>query len=152
VDPVTLSLAGSVISVLMPYAAKGAEEFAKTAGKDAYEKAKSLLGILKIRWSGDKEATDTLTHFEEKPERYQTALKDILDEKLDQDKELAEELRNQLNRMGPELNIIQQMEQGRKVTGLEAEEMTEGRAKVRQDIQRGEDITGARIHRIGAPQ
>ena len=140
------------MSVLMPYAAKGAEEFAKSAGADAYQKVTRLLGILKIRWSGDKEATDTLAHFEEKPERYQAALKDILEEKLAQDKELAEELRNQLNGMGPELNIIQQMEEGWKVTGLEAEEMTEGRAKVRQDIQRGEDIMGARIRRIGAPQ
>jgi hypothetical protein len=33
--------------------------------------------------------------------------------------------------------------------GLEAEEMTGGRATVDQDIGTGEDVTGARIRRIG---
>jgi hypothetical protein len=41
------------------------------------------------------------------------------------------------------------MEEGRQVTGIEAEEMSGGRATVSQDIGRGEDVTGARIRRIG---
>jgi len=149
VDPTTAGLTASVMTVLMPYAAKGAEEFAKSVGKDAYEKIKSLLGILKIRWAGDKEARDILAHFEEKPQRYQIALEDILMEKLAQDKELAKDLVNQLNSMGPELEIIQKMEEGRRVTGLEAEEMNRGRVSVYQDIERGEDISGGRFGRIG---
>jgi hypothetical protein len=51
--------------------------------------------------------------------------------------------------MGPSLEVVQKMEEGRKVTGLEAEEMSGGRAAVRQDIGTGEDVTGARIRRIG---
>src|SRR5215213_11778022 len=150
-DPATLSLAASVMTVLMPYVTMGAQAFVRSAGSDAYEKVKSMFGTLKARWSGDEEATETLARFEEKPERYRTVLEDILKEKLSQDMKLAEELATLLNEMGPSLEVIQQMEEGRRVTGLEAEEMTEGKARVWQDIQRGEDVTGARIRRIGRP-
>src|SRR5829696_3498792 len=151
-DPITVTLAANVMTVLMPYAAMGAQEFVKSAGKDAYEKAKSLMATLKARWAGNDEAIDTVARFEEKPERYQPVLKDILEEKLSQDQELAAELATILHEMGPTLEIIQQMEEGRRVTGLEAEQMSGGRATVRQDIQKGEDVTGARITRIGPNQ
>ena len=151
-DPVIGNLAASVITVLTPYVAMGAGEFAKEAGKSGYEKAKALLSTLKARWVGDKEAAETLARFEEKPGRYQPALEDLLKEKLAQDQGLAAELATLLDEMGPSLEVIQQMEEGRKVTGLEADEMSGGRARVRQDIGRGEDVTGARIHRIGPLQ
>ena len=150
-DPVTASLAASVMSVLMPYVTMGAQEFVKEAGKDAFEKAKTLFGVLKARWAQDKEATDTLTHFEEKPERHRPILEDILQEKLAQDKELATEVATLLDEMGPSLEVVQRMEEGRRVTGLEAEEMSGGRARVDQEIGKGEDVTGARIRRIGPP-
>jgi hypothetical protein len=56
-----------------------------------------------------------------------------------------------LEEMGPSLEVVQRMEEGRRVTGLEAEQMSGGRARVAQDIGRGEDVTGARIGRIGPP-
>jgi hypothetical protein len=77
-DPAILNLAASIMTVLMPYATMGAQEFVKSVGKDAYEKAKSLLGTLKARWARDREATETLARFEEKPERYRPVLEDIL--------------------------------------------------------------------------
>ena len=49
-----------------------------------------------------------------------------------QDRKLAAELVALLEEMGPELEVIQQMEEGRRVTGLEAEQMSGGRARVRQ--------------------
>ena len=151
-DPVTVTLAANVMTVLMPYAAMGAQEFAKSAGKEAYEKAKTLLGTLKAKWAGDKEAADTLARFEEKPERYQPVLEGILEEKIAQDEQLAAELATLLEEMGPSLEVVQRMEEGRRITGLEAQQMSGGRARVRQDIGRGEDITGARIGRIGPLQ
>ena len=151
-EPVTAGLAATIVSVLTPYVAVGAQEFAKSAGKSAYEHAKNLLATLKARWAGDQEATDTLARFEEKPERYRPVLEDILQEKLSQDEELAAELATLLNQMGPTLEVVQQMEEGRRVTGLETEQMSGGRARVRQDIKKGEDVTGARISRIGPPQ
>jgi hypothetical protein len=151
-DPVTATLAANVMTVLMPYAAMGAQEFVKSAGKEAYEKAKNLLGTLKARWAKDKEATDAVARFEEKPERYRPVLEGILEEKITQDRELAAELATLLKEMGPSLEVVQRMEEGRRITGLEAEQMSGGRARVRQDIGRGEDVTGARIGRIGPPQ
>ncbi len=150
-DPATATLAASLMSVLMPYVTMGAQEFVKGAGKDAYEKVRSLLGTLKARWTGDEEAMETLTRFEEKPERYRPVLEDIVKEKLAQDKELAMVVATLLNEMGPTLEVVQRMEEGRRVTGLEAEEMSGGRARVDQDIGKGEDVTGARIRRIGQP-
>ena len=149
VDPVTVSLAANVVAVLAPYAAVGAQEFARNVGKEAYEKAKGMLAALRAKWAGDEEATDALTRFEEKPERYAPVLEDVLKEKLAEDKELAAVLSTLLNEMGPSLEVVQKMEEGRKVTGLEAEEMTGGRATVDQDIETGEDVTGAKIRRIG---
>jgi hypothetical protein len=108
-----------------------------------------MLAALRAKWTGDEEATDALTRFEEKPERYAPVLEDVLNEKLAEDKELAAVLSTLLNEMGPSLEVVQRMEEGRKVTGLEAEEMSGGRATVNQEIGRGEDVTGARIRRIG---
>ena len=151
-DPVTVTLAANVMTVLMPYAAMGAQEFAKSAGKEAYEKAKTLLNTLKARWAGDEEATDTVARFEEKPERYRPVLEGILEEKITQDEQLAAELATLLEEMGPSLEVVQRMEEGRRITGLEAQQMSGGRARVMQDIGRGEDVTGARIGRIGPLQ
>jgi hypothetical protein len=148
-DPVTATLAANVVAVLAPYVAVGAQEFAKSVGKEAYEKAKGMLAALRSKWTGDQEATDALTRFEEKPERYAPVLEDVLNEKLAEDKELAAVLSTLLNEMGPSLEVVQQMEEGRRVMGLEAEEMAGGKATVRQDIGTGEDVTGARIRRIG---
>jgi len=148
-DPITATLAANVVAVLAPYVAVGAQEFVRNAGKDAYEKAKTMFAALRAKWTGDEEATDALTRFEEKPERYATVLEDVLNEKLAEDKELAVVLTTLLNEMGPSLEVVQKMEEGRKVTGLEAEEMTGGKTTVNQDIGRGEDVTGARIRRIG---
>lgn len=148
-DPVTTSLASGIIGVLMPYVKKGAEEFISSAGKDAYEKSKAILETIKRRWSGDKEASGTLGLFEEKPERYKSAVEDILREKLAQDTGLADELQKMLKEMGPDFEIIQKMKIGEKVTGLEADEITKGKAKVTQEIEQAKDITGAKIKRIG---
>ncbi len=148
-DPITATLAANVVAVLAPYAAVGAQEFARNVGKEAYEKAKGMLATLRAKWAGDEEATDALTRFEEKPERYAPVLEDVLKEKLAEDKELAMVLSTLLSEMGPSLEVVQRMEEGRRVTGLQAEEMAEGRARVRQDIGTGEDVTGARIGRIG---
>ncbi|MDQ3795976.1 MAG: hypothetical protein M3316_09990, partial [Actinomycetota bacterium] len=104
-DPVTATLAANVVAVLAPYVAVGAQEFAKSVGKEAYEKAKGMLAALRAKWTGDQEATDALTRFEEKPERYAPVLEDVLNEKLAEDKELAAVLSTLLNEMGPSLEV-----------------------------------------------
>jgi hypothetical protein len=72
VNPVIAGRAANVVAVLAPYAAMGAQEFAKSVGKEAYEKEGQgrMLAVLKAKRTTDQEATDALVRFEEKPERY----------------------------------------------------------------------------------
>src|SRR5437764_1171906 len=105
-DPTIVDLATKVVAVLLPFVSKGVEEFASKVGDSAYEKAKTLLTTLKQKWSGDKEATESLIRFEEKPERYKTVLEDILQEKLAEDYDLASQVARLLQEMGPTLEII----------------------------------------------
>lgn len=152
-DPVTISLATGlatkVVGILSPYLEKSAEEFAKAAGQAAYDKSKSLLEILKKKFLGDKEATETLTNFQQKPERYKLVLEDILKEKISSDKAFADELQKHLEDIGPQLDVIIKMEDAEKATGINADEMTEGKAKVDMDIKKGKDVIGVRVGRIG---
>ena len=77
-----LSVASAIVSILTPYVRAGAEEFFKTAGKDAYEKVKRLWTSLSERWAGDSEASNALAGFATKPDRYRGILQDILGEKI----------------------------------------------------------------------
>ena len=137
------------MEVLVPYAAIGASEFVKTAGKDTYEKAKSLVETLKKRWSQDEEASEVLEKFERKPDRYQPVVEDILKEKLEKEIGLADELQRILDNMGPEIEIIQKMAVACGIVGLEVDEMVRGKAKIKQEFDEGKDVIGARIKRIG---
>lgn len=148
-DPAIVDLATKVVAVLLPFVSKGAEEFASKVGDAAYEKAKALLSTLKQRWSGDIEATENLVRFEQKPERYQTVLEDILQEKLVEDHDLEAQLARLLQEMGPTLEIIQQMEEGKDIIGLKARDMRSGRARVSQNITKAEEVTGAEFDTLG---
>lgn len=143
------SLTTAVLTVLAPWAAKGAEGFIEEAGKDAYEKARGLFEMLKNRWSGDKEAVDALEHFREKPQRYQKVLEEILPEKLEQDEILRVELLQLVEALGPTLRVIQEMDEAKRVTGVDVDEFKEGDLDVAQKFKKGEDVTGARIKRLG---
>lgn len=143
------SIVTGVLTVLMPYVAKGAKEFISIAGEAGYEKAKGLFEKLKAKWSGDPEVTSTIEHFEAKPERYKPVLEDIMHEKLLQDPDFADELSKILKDMGPTLNIIQEMDEAKGVTGLAAGEVNSGNVSVTQKIKKAEDVTGAKIDRIG---
>lgn len=149
-DPAITNLVSGIMTVLMPYVAKGAEEFARLAGAAAYSKAQNLFRTLKEKLAADEEAMDSLSRFEEKPERYRSVLEDILQERLAEDEDLADELKKLLQGMGPDLEIIQKMDVGVDVTGLEAEEMARGKAKIEQDIKEAKNVTGAKIKRIGS--
>ncbi|MCJ7445054.1 MAG: hypothetical protein MUO26_11110 [Methanotrichaceae archaeon] len=148
-EPITMGLASTAISILMPYAKLGADEFIKTAGKDAYEKAKGFANWLKESLSGDKEASLALENFEKNPDRYHPVLKDILDEQLKTNNDLREELREIITDMGPELIIIQRMKEAKKVTGLDADFIASGKAVVVQESETAENMTGVRAKRIG---
>jgi hypothetical protein len=145
-------LATAVVTILAPYAAKTAREFVETLGETAYQRAKGLMDSLKRRWSSqaeDKEAAVVLEQFEKKPERYEPVLRDVLEEKIAADPELAGDLTGKVRELGPVLEIVQRLSNAEGVTGLEAKEMKAGKAAITQDIEGGRNITGAKIDRIG---
>ncbi len=148
-DPAIIDLTTKVVAVLLPFVSKGAEEFASKVGDAAYEKAKTLLSTLKQRWSGDKEATESLSRFEQMPERYRVVLEDILQEKLAEDHDFATQVARLLQEMEPSLEIIQHMEEGKDIIGLKAKEMRSGRARVAQDIIKTERVVGAEFDTLG---
>jgi hypothetical protein len=150
-DPITITaLTTNVMAVLLPLISKGAEAFASEVGKGAYEKAKAMLTILKERWSEDNEAVDNLTRFEANPKRYEPVLSDILQEKLSTDQDLAARLSQLLQEMDvASLEIIQRIDKAEGVTGLDAEEMTGGSAKVMQEIKDAKNTIGAKIKKLG---
>ncbi len=148
-EPVTTTIITGVMSVIMPYVTRGAKDFINMAGDVAYNKAKLFMEKLKARLAGDEEATNNLNLLEKKPQRYENVVESILQEKLNEDKDLAAELEKLLHDFGPELSIIQKMKVGRGVTGLEADEVTGGRVSIEQHIEQAENVIGTRIKRIG---
>lgn len=151
-DSVIATLAANTVAILVPYVKKGAEEFASEVGKAAAERVKGLLNTLKVRLSGDKESIENLEHFEEKPERYKSTLEDILQEKLNQDKDIATELERLLKEIretSPSLDVYIKMTEGEDVTGMKAKEMKKGKAKVGIEMERGKKVTGAEIESFG---
>ncbi len=86
------TLVPAAMALLAPFAAKGAEEFAKTAGKAAAEKAGALLRTIRERWAKNDEAKDALAKFERKPERYRPVVEDILTETVRSDPAFAQTL------------------------------------------------------------
>jgi class 3 adenylate cyclase len=76
---------------------------------------------------------------------------DLRISEVNQNEELAAELVPSYDEIRPALEIVQQMKEGRGVTGLEAEEFSGGRIRVAQNIERSDNVTGAKIGRIGPP-
>ncbi|NOR47142.1 MAG: hypothetical protein GQ533_03725 [Methanosarcinaceae archaeon] len=151
-DPFIATLAANAVAVLIPYVKKGAEEVASEVGKAAAEKIKILLNTLEARFSEDKEATDNLERFEEKPERYKSALEDILLEKLDQDKNLVAELKKLLKEIKDaslNIDVYIKMTEGEDVTGIRGKGMKKGNAKVSMEIEKGKKVTGVDVEQIG---
>jgi hypothetical protein len=146
-DPVTI--ATSVLAVLAPYAIKGAKAFGEAAGEVGLAQAKKLLDTLKHHFSGDDETGPVIQNFEKKPERYGSVLQDVVREKVSQDPTLASELQSQLEKMGPVLHIVQEMDIGRNVTAVDADQMSSGSVDAVQRIRDAQGVTGLKIKKIG---
>lgn len=95
-DPVTL--ATSVIGLLMPYLIKGGESIAKKAVDETIEHAGQLYNTVKQKLSDDPYAKETLKRVEEDPDSVsrKAALQGVLEEKIKADPALASELERYL--------------------------------------------------------
>lgn len=146
-EPATII--SSVMAVLLPFVKKGVAEFGRAAGQGACDKAQHLLDYVKSKLSNDPTASENLATFERKPEIYRPVIEDTLKERLATDTAFVAGLEKHLAQMGPELEVIQKIQFGKDVTGLQADAMTGGRARVTQEMDKGENVTGVKIGRIG---
>jgi len=95
-----IDMAEKVTNVLLTYVSLGTEGFTHKFGSNTFEKVKSMLTLLKEQWAGDEEASDELVRFERKPNRYRSALADILQERLAMDETLKHKLSQLLQGIG----------------------------------------------------
>ena len=154
-DPFTMTIASQAMAALIPLLKKGAEALANELGTKlgdsvataTVDKLKRLLNRIKAKFSGDDEVADALRNFENKSDRYASTLQDILNDKLDKDKDFAKELEVLVK--GVNLNIIIKMTEGEDVTGLKSKEMKSGTANVNMDIEKGKKIIGAEFDSLG---
>ncbi len=87
-DPVSLA------ALAAPFLAKGAEAFTKTVGDKLGGKIVELCQAVVDKFKGDSYAEQTLDRAKEKPEAEgrQSALKQVLAEKLEEDPDFAEKM------------------------------------------------------------
>jgi hypothetical protein len=149
-DPIIIGIGAKVVEKLMPYVTEGAEKLTQAVGEAAVGKLESLLQTLKSRFGGDKEVTGQIERFEKKPEIYKATLADILQEKLEQDKNFAQEIDKLLKDI-PNLNVEIKLNEAEKdVTGVEVENFRKGNVNVDIDIKTAKgSVTGGKIKNLG---
>lgn len=150
-DPITIGLGTKVIETLMPYVAKGAKKMLKAAGKVAVGKIEGLLKTLKTKFEGDESATDMLIEFEKDPVVYKPVLEKVLQKKIDKDNDLAETLHNQIEEIGPIIDIDLDIEdaEGEVIVG-EIEEMKKGKAHLKLKAKTTKKkVVGGKFGKVG---
>lgn len=93
VEPI--SVAAMAIAFLTPYLVKAGESFAEKAGEAVAEKVGALYRTIKGKFAGDSYAEQTLLRLEESPDAKgrQSALENLLNEKMEEDTTFAERVR-----------------------------------------------------------
>lgn len=96
----------SLAAIAAPFVAKGAEVFSTTAGEKLGGMVGDLCKAVVNKFKGDSYAEQTLARAQEKPEAEgrQSALKEILAEKIDADPDFAEKMCKFAGEMQKEVN------------------------------------------------
>ena len=142
-------LVATIIGIIGPYLAKGADEFAKSAGKAAFEGTKKLVDRLSRWWKGDPVADATVSNFAAEPELNAEMLATRLAHAIKKDPSFADELRVLVDELGPNVDVIQKMEIARGVTGGKIGELVSGRVRVQQEMKDAQNVVGVEINRMG---
>ena len=146
-DPTTLATAA--LTILTPFARDAGKELVKTVGEIGVEKAESLFTWLKQRFAGDPSASKDLSRFETDPNKFEPGLETTIKEKVEQDPEFAVELKKRIDEIGPMVKVFQDIKKGKKVIGLDADEIRSGNIGITQKADEVEDLTGLRVKKIG---
>jgi hypothetical protein len=140
-DPATI--ATSVITILGPYVSKAGEEFTKTVGEIAVDKAGKLLTWLKEKFAGDPSAAKDLARFEQDPKTFEPGLKEAILEKAKADPAFAQEAAQRVADIGPVINVFQDIGEGKIVIGIEGN-IHRGKVTLEQTAKQVDEITGIR--------
>lgn len=143
------TLAAAAIGLAAPYLAKGAEAFASATGGAAFDAVKALVARLHRWWSSDPVATAAAESFATNPEENSKLLGRKLSTDLAGNADLAADLRALVDNVGPYVEIVQNIEIARNVTGAKIKAMVEGTIRVEQTMKSADNITGVEIKTLG---
>jgi len=106
-EALAIGMATKAIQIIAPYVKKGFEKFAGDFDDATANKVKGFFETIKKRLIGDDFASKTMEKFEEKPESYMESAKDVLKDKIMNDKTFKTELEAELKELGPIVDIFQ---------------------------------------------
>jgi hypothetical protein len=116
----------------------------------AKEGAVKVFGKLKEWWSADRSAAEDLEKFAAEPDIYQPVIEARLVKKLEAEPEKQAEFAAMMKQAGPQAEVFQKIADARGITGARVAKMASGRLKVRQEIERGENVVGVDIDQFGS--
>jgi len=142
-------LVATLISIVAPYLAKGAEEFAKSAGASAFDAAKAVIDRLRKWWSKEPVAEAAAKALPSDPERYAKILGEELERGVANDSSLAAELQQLVDAAGPYVDVIQKMDVATGVTGADIGSLVSGHVRIQQEIKNAQNVTGFKANKVG---
>jgi hypothetical protein len=118
-------LANQAVSLISSLIVKGGESFAEKYGEriadSLSEKTNKLFSIIKRKFDGNEDDKTGLENFQRKPERYSGQIKQILEEKMNQDKAFASEVSTTTKEIqGLIVNINIENSQAKNITGIDS--------------------------------
>jgi len=143
------ALAAAAISMIAPYVAKGAEQFASEAGKAAFGAVKALADRLQRWWSNEPVAAAAAGQIAVDPEKYSPIVTSLLAADLAKDDQLASEIQQLVNDAQPYVEVVQRMKIARGVTGADIDELLRGTVHVEQTIDDAQNVTGFKAKKVG---
>ena len=148
-DPITTFLASRVVGFLVPLAEKGTEAFAKSVGVATVDKVSELLASLRRRLAGDSKAAATLDQFESNPEQQSAALQQLLAERMERDPQLAAEIEQHINRIGPQLEILVEGDEIKVVKGPTVGDIRAGTVTSTTRVKKADKVDAGKFGNVG---
>ena len=118
-------LANEAVTLLSSLLIKGGESFAEKYGERIADslagKTNKLFSIIKRKFDGDEDDKMDLENFQRKPERYSGQIKQILEDRMNQDKAFASDISSTIKDIqGLIVNINIEKSQAKNITGIES--------------------------------
>jgi hypothetical protein len=146
-------LANQAVSLISSLLIKGGESFAEKYGEKIAEslsdKTNKLFSIIKRKFDGNEDDKIDLENFQRKPERYSGQIKQILEEKMNQDKAFASEVSTTTKEIrGLIVNISIENSQAKNITGIESNRNEGNFSATIKNSTATEDLVGGKFNSI----